>query len=291
MPGGLRVRDYVTKDDAGYHLTLRDTWTEAYRSAYVTAEIWIGFDEVWVQPVYVPITGFADGDPRRSSSTRPRGAWSPIFSVGADSAFYSPFWQVFYFQVPDGTDPDALTSARQVIDSGLPLIEGPARTMSLVPGAVGPAADGGGLGSGDRRARRRSAPGYLDGKPISFLDFGTDTFSWNEDLVVDETPLFVLVYRDDDGNLRAHERAHRRGHGAALREPPAQGRERRPALRRVLASLHGRGAGDGAHLRAARRSSRPRARTIPRRSSAASYGPNVIDAGTDDVGRGWGAWP
>ena len=58
VPDGLRVKDFVTSDMAGYHLPLRTTWTEGYRSAYETAEIWTGFDEIWVQPAYVPITGF-----------------------------------------------------------------------------------------------------------------------------------------------------------------------------------------------------------------------------------------
>jgi hypothetical protein len=39
--------------------------------------------------------------------------------------------------------------------------------------------------------------GYLDGQTAHYLDLGTDNFSWNDDLVVDETPLFVLVYRDE----------------------------------------------------------------------------------------------
>ena len=205
-PGGLRVSDFVTKDDAGYHLTLRDTWTEGYRSAYETAEIWLGFDEVWVQPVYVAITGFTDGKPDLlpdPSATDPeKMSWSPIFSVGPDSAFYSPFWQVFYFKVPVGTDADAYTTAREVIDSGLPLIPGPAHTMSLVPAGetIVPATAGAPMqavgGPTD------VSTGYLDGKDVSFLDFGKDNFSWNDDLVVDATPLFMLVYRDDAGHLQ-----------------------------------------------------------------------------------------
>lgn len=199
VTGGLRVRDYVTKDDAGYHLTLRDTWTEAYRSAYVTAELWTGFDEVWVQPVYVPITGFVDGVPTKLVDPG-KGSWSPIFSVGADSAFYSPFWQVHYFQVPDGTDPASFTSARQVIDSGLSLIKGPARVMSLVPGEVvlpKTATDSSQKIGGPQSV----GTGYFDGKPVRFLDFGANTFSWSGELEVDETPLFVFLYRDADGNL------------------------------------------------------------------------------------------
>jgi hypothetical protein len=205
VPGGLRVSDYVTFDGTDNHLVLRNTWTEGYRSAYVTAEVWTGFDEVWVQPVYVPVTGFSDGkpillvDPNNPDPAK-RG-WSPIFSVGPDSSFYSPFWQTFYFVVPADTDPEKFETARKVIDSGLPLIPGPAHTMSIVPTThvkppTASAPDqmiGGPTGT---------TGGYLDGGDVQFLDFGKGNFSWNEDLVVEPTPLFMLVYRGKDGALQ-----------------------------------------------------------------------------------------
>jgi hypothetical protein len=195
IPGGLRIGDYLKVDDNGkYQLALRTTWTETYRSAYVTGEIWKGFDEVWVQPVYVPVTGFdARGVAQELGD-------SPIFSVGPDSAFYSPFWRVFYFQVPPGTKSGAFKSARDVIDSELPLIEGPNRTMSLVPGDVLPpeAPEDSNQHIG---GPTKVESGYLDGQPVSYLDFGESNFSWNDDLVVEETPLFVLFYRTASGDL------------------------------------------------------------------------------------------
>lgn len=206
VPGGLRVREYVTvnpTDGTRHDLTMRNTWTEGYRSAYVTAEVWTGFDEVWVQPVYVPITGFdpATGAPLKLVD-KDKGAWSPIFSVGSGSAFYSPFWQVFYFQVPSGTEAEAYTTARKVIDSGLPLVPGPARTMSLVPkderiGLPKTATGSIQLVGGPQAVSQ----GYLDGQDIGFLDFGAGKFTWDDDQVVDETPLFVLVHRTADGTL------------------------------------------------------------------------------------------
>jgi hypothetical protein len=204
VPGGLRVRDYVTFDGTDYHLVLRNTWTEGYRSAYVTAEVWTGFDEVWVQPVYIPVTGFTNGkaillvDPAKPDPTK---SWSAIFSVGPESAFYSPFWQTFYFVVPPGTGPDDFTSARKVIDSGLPLIPGPGHTMSIVPTdhIVPPTPSAPGQMVGGPAG---TMEGYVDGKEVDFLDFGKGNFSWDADLVVEPTPLFVLVYRDDTGALQ-----------------------------------------------------------------------------------------
>jgi hypothetical protein len=209
IPGGLRVPDFVTTDGTSYQLTLRNTWTEGYRSAYETAEMWTGFDEIWVQPVYVPITGFSGGkpvllgaDPTNPDPTK-RG-WNPIFSVGPDSAFYSPFWQTFYFIVPADTDPEAFTTARKVIDSGLPLIPGPGHTMSIVPGDnVHPATMTMGAVDQEVGGPTATSPGYLDGQDVDYLDFGKNNFTWNDDLVVEPTPLFVLVYRDpDSGELK-----------------------------------------------------------------------------------------
>ena len=44
-------------------------------------------------------------------------AW--IFSVGPGSVFYSPFWQMIYFNVPDGTPQEAFTSVRDVAAIGI----------------------------------------------------------------------------------------------------------------------------------------------------------------------------
>jgi hypothetical protein len=204
VPGGLRINDYVVrKDDGSYAMALRTTWTEQYRSAYVTGEIWTGFEEVWQQPVYVPITGLAaDGTPK----LLPHGAsdWTPIFSVGPDSAFYSPFWQTYYFQVDPATEANAFKSARDVLDSGRTLTPGPSRTMSLVPDTTlhppdEMPADMPPLVVGGPRA---TESGFLDGNPISFLDLGKDNFTWDYELVVEATPLFMLVYRDKAGQLQ-----------------------------------------------------------------------------------------
>jgi hypothetical protein len=202
VPGGLRIGDYVRYDGSKYALTLRDTWTEGYRSAYETAEIWKGFDEVWVQPAYVAATRDADGNLQTVTDAKDQ-AWRPIFSVGPDSAFYSPFWRTFFFVVPTAESAEKYKSARDVIDSGLPLVEGPGHTMSIVPRDVPlslPATREGAYQQvGGPQA---TSEGYLDGEEVSFLDFGKDNFAWNDDLVVEETPLFVLVYRAGDGSLQ-----------------------------------------------------------------------------------------
>ena len=96
------------------------SWAESYAAAYVTTEVWAHFDRVWVQPMYVPIIGWmADGTPNRVADAN--GDWHPIFSVGPTSRFYSPFWQLIYVQVPEGTPDGQLTSVTQVLDGHYPL--------------------------------------------------------------------------------------------------------------------------------------------------------------------------
>jgi len=121
----------------------------------------------------------------------------PIFSVGPGSAFYSPYWQIIRFTVPDGTAADAYTSARDVVDSGLGLRRGEGQILTLAPDAV--------VLPDTTRAIARPAltQGWLDGQPISFLNLGVGTFTWGADRVVDETPLFVFVMKNSDGKLQA----------------------------------------------------------------------------------------
>ena len=63
-----------------------------------------------------------------------RRRWHPIFSVGPGSGFYSPFWQMIYVEVPDGTPSATLTSVRQILDGGYPLQPGRGGRSALVPG-------------------------------------------------------------------------------------------------------------------------------------------------------------
>jgi hypothetical protein len=185
VPGGVPLSHFLGTTSDGDELTLGTTFTEGYRSAYFTTELWSGFDQVWVQPAYLPVT--ASG-----------AALPPIFSVGPGSAFYSPYWQVVRFTVPDGTAADAYTSVRDVIDSGLPLRRGEGQLMTLAPDTVVlPAAPTRAI------ARPPLQKGWLDGQAISFLNLGVGTFRWDADRVVAESPLFVFVMKNSDGQLAA----------------------------------------------------------------------------------------
>jgi hypothetical protein len=201
LPGGLPLRDLIGVDPATQKpmLEAQPTFSGAYRSVYLTTEVWAGFDEVWVQPMYVPVTGYAaDGTPQRAKGAD--GAWHPIFGVGSGSAFYSPFWQMVTFELPTGADVASFQSVRDVIDRGLDLKPAGGYLAVLAPDAVEvppqiavPAAGGEPIGGPSR------ATGVVDGQPAPFLDFGGGTFTWNDDLVVQEAPIFMWVVRDAAG--------------------------------------------------------------------------------------------
>ncbi len=88
--------------------------------------------------------------------------------------------------VPAGTTTDTFTSARQILDGGYPLTPGPGQTMPLVPDMT----TGGG----------KPGVGWLDGSPISFLNFGGATFTWDPVTnVVGEVPIYYLTVTGADG--------------------------------------------------------------------------------------------
>ncbi len=187
VPGGIRLDHILT----GSSLFARQTFSDSYAGQYVTTEIWANYAEVWTQPMYVPVTGWTGGVPQLLVDAT--GVWHPLFGVGPPSGFYSPFWQTIYFDVPAGTPTNAITSGRQVIDGGYPQHEGGGRTVPLVPQDVAAAAPPGSV----------PGKGWLNGASVYFLDFGKDLFGWDPVTnVVNETPIYVFVMRDSDGNLR-----------------------------------------------------------------------------------------
>jgi hypothetical protein len=188
LPGGVKLGQLLADPTTAY---ARPTITEGYNGSYFTTEVWSHFDEVWLQPMYIPVTRWENGAPVPLAP----GTW--IFSVGPRSGFYSPFWQMVYFDVDENTPMDAITSVRQVLDGKYPLHFGPGRTVSLVPdNVVGP--------PGDTPAIPfTTGSGWLDGERVSFIDFGKATFTWNEHAVIDEIPIYVLLFRTPDGHLVA----------------------------------------------------------------------------------------
>jgi hypothetical protein len=205
LPGGIPLKLIVDPPapDGSLTLAARSAWSDNQLVAFLTTEVWVNYPQVWMQPVYVPVTHASVGGPLEflGGGSQP----TPIFSVGPASAFYSPFLQIVYAEVPADTAPGALTSARQILDGGYPLTLSAGRTMPLVPDKVAlpatvalpPPAD---------LATDVSPPatGYLDGAVVSFLDFGPSMFTWDPNTnVVQEAAIYVLTFIGPDGKALA----------------------------------------------------------------------------------------
>jgi hypothetical protein len=192
LPGGIPLSSILAPNSST--LSVLPGWAESYPVAYVTTEVWSHFGPVWAQPMYVPITGWSNGDPSKVIGADQQS--HPIFSVGPGSRFYSPFWQMIYVVVPSTTQDGELTSVRQILDAHYPLVPSTGWVAALSPGDVhlDPAAapPSGGANTGT---------GWLDGAPIAFVSFPQAPFGVDADLVVAEVPIYHFIYRKDDGSV------------------------------------------------------------------------------------------
>jgi len=182
LPGGVRIGTMLDPADPNV-LTVQTGWAEGYPVGYVTTEVWAYFDEIWAQPMYVPVTSWLNGVAQDVSA-------HPIFSVGAGSRFYSPFWRMIYVEVPDGV----ATSVREILDGKYPLHPARGWMAALTPGEVGlgamPSMPSGGAVAGT---------GWLDGAAVPFVKFPVAPFGIGPDEVVAEVPIFHFVFVKDDG--------------------------------------------------------------------------------------------
>ncbi len=185
--GGLPIKDK--------RLQVLPMFVDQYGAAYTTSEFWANYPAVWVQPMYVPVADWKPG-----VKPVPLDDSLPIFSVGPSSKFYSPFWQVFYVEVPAGTGKP--TTVKEVFDRKLVQHEGPGRLAPLAPDDTILDPDAMtklGHPVGKVNVRR----GWVDGAEMTFLDYGTNRFEWNNKLEVIEQPLFLFVTGQNGRWLRA----------------------------------------------------------------------------------------
>ncbi len=198
LPEGFAPQDFLS---APGQVRVSPGFSESRTAAFVTTELWANFPEVWLQPMYILVTQFND----ETHAYVPLPNAKAVFSVGPASAFYSPFWRVFYALVPPGTPPDQYQSARQVLNAGLPLRQGPNRLCVLVPPQTT-------LGPqpvvrpffGDEIGAVGIGAGWIDGTSIAVLDFGINRFTANAQLEIDAQPLFVFVVKKQGLPRAAH---------------------------------------------------------------------------------------
>jgi hypothetical protein len=116
-------------------LNVLAAFSEGRPAAFAVAEVWEHVPEVWVQPWYVLVTAYEPSNPmqyRLKDSL-------PLVDIEETSLFYSPFWEVIYVVVPEGTAPDRYTKASALMSGNLPMHHGGALLAPLAPTDVLPA--------------------------------------------------------------------------------------------------------------------------------------------------------
>ena len=113
-----------------------------------------------------------------------------VFGVGPESRFYSPFWQVYGFEVPDGVSAESLLDTRAVIAAanqtgGFRTLE--RRMVTAAPKTVFPANAWNELTYYDDSAAWDGQGGER------YIDLGPGRFQYDEQGVVTEVPLFVFT--------------------------------------------------------------------------------------------------
>jgi hypothetical protein len=181
-------------------IPISSAFTEGGFSPYITTNLWANVPEVWIQPMYILVTGWDD----QTHDWKKLAGAGWIYTVGPKSRFHSPFWRVYWAKVPKETSPTHYTSAEQLLRDGVELIPGPGRLVTLVP-------DGTVLGEPPAAPfsvpmlalpKIRAGQDYLGGEKVTAIDFGADRFEWNEDQEVIEQPFFVLLTCDKGGNCQ-----------------------------------------------------------------------------------------
>ncbi len=220
-PAGLDCNYFVDKGANGNEvLQFKLAFAEGQPMAYITTDFWANYAQIWLEPMYFLVTAWNDQAPKANRLRDANGNLTgPIFSIGPQSAFYSPFWRVFYVEVPPGTAPTKYTSARQLFDDHLVMHQGPNRFASIGPSdlSLPSAADivvptvaptvGNYLKNGIDDlaavvASSQSLTGWLDGASVDYVDFGTDNFDVDATGAIEDVPLFLFKQYDADGGLK-----------------------------------------------------------------------------------------
>ena len=198
LPGGLPYNAFVK--GPGPLIPISSAFTEGGFSPYITTNVWANVREVWVQPMYILVSGFDSQGThdwiRLKDMSDPgnvhNAGW--VYTVGPKSRFHSPFWRTWFAVVPGNKTAADYTSSEQILRDQLPLFPGPGWLASIVPNdtKLGPLPPAPPL-AGEFKAPNIRRNDYLDGVKVTSIDFGPNRFDWNYDDEVIEQPFFVLV--------------------------------------------------------------------------------------------------
>jgi hypothetical protein len=220
-PAGLDCNYFVAAGlSGGDVLQYKPAFSEHQPMGYITTDFWANYNQIWLEPMYILVTAWNNKAPgaNRLLDDAGKPSW-PIFSIGPQSAFYSPYWQVFYVEAPVDTPPSKYTSTRQLFDDHLVMHPGPNRFASIAPDGLSlPSADDisaailnrmptiqAHLSTGllsDIFDSSKTETGWLDGVSLPFFDFGTDNFDADANQVIQDVPLFLFEQYDGSGVLQ-----------------------------------------------------------------------------------------
>ena len=192
FPDGLPVSYFLTEGTDPFtggkldtdELAVSSGFIEGKAANFTTTELWANFEHVWTQPLYTAVG--ADGNLPNTADVRE--PW--VFGVGPRSRFYSPFWEVLGFQVPDGVAAEDLLDTRAVIEAanqtgGFRQLE--RRIVAAAPKVVFPNFQW------TEQTYYDDVAAWDGAGQKRYIDFGTGRFDYDDAGVVKEDPLFVFM--------------------------------------------------------------------------------------------------
>jgi hypothetical protein len=215
-PIGFAASELLTPTpDGGATLNVLPAFSEGDAAAFVVPEVFVDYAEIWAQPWYFLVTEWDARSPmsKRLMRMNEMGMMvgtPPIFDPHYKSRFYSPFWQLFYAVVPQDTPPFHYRSSEQLFNDGVRIYKAGLFTYSVRPENVKlPTEMVTEMAMGmERRVQRVFHPiikrpvgniavppteAYVDGEPVAYFQEGGNNFVVDENLVVEEVPLFMFV--------------------------------------------------------------------------------------------------
>lgn len=199
VPRGEPLVFFPGTQSEGPGLTLFPAVAEGKAASFVITEIWANWPDPWVQPVYLP----------RDEAGRPVEGARTVFPVDVASTFYSPFWRAEELLTPNLGE-NTYRSARDVLNAptGTQRRSGAIVFCPIVPAETRFADDG--TGTKDPMTRTLATPrptppavhpgwlpgvpsdAWVEGKPVSYFDFGAD-HAPSDGQVVFDAPAYFFV--------------------------------------------------------------------------------------------------
>jgi hypothetical protein len=217
FPDGIPASAFLTMGQGFDTLNVVPMFSDGEPAATVTTDIWVNYDEVWLQPGFVQATDLSRADPLLRN---PDQSPAPLLlDVGPKSTFYSPFWQLSYAVVGD-VDPNLYRSTRDIRDAHLETepIEprlSPLRPLDVPVLGAAPGAHPTEPTWNTALPDIPAGEAWINGQKFGQLDFGPRIFDYeayeDQGTIVEPFPLFLFYAADATGALVPLPNAYRVG--------------------------------------------------------------------------------